>query len=279
MTRAAPATKGNALPQPRSPNFLIVGVTKGGTTFLAKALSEHPDVFFSRPKEPFFFNRPKMTAGAFLRYQNEFFGGATDQRWVGEGSTNYFHHKQAISFIERLLGDQTRIIVCLRHPIDRMFSHYLHDFKRKRVQGGERLDEEIFEGYIQRSLYAKRLKLWESRFPHLKVLFFDDLQESATKFYGNAARFLEIEPQPIEDTPVNEGMRMAWQGDWLTLSSKSEPGAGQVIPRFSRADVEALRERFIQDVKRTQDVTGRELPGWKRLPDFGLLEQKFAATS
>jgi SpoVK/Ycf46/Vps4 family AAA+-type ATPase len=34
----------------RKPNFLIFGVQKAGTTFLAKHLAEHPDVFFSDPK-------------------------------------------------------------------------------------------------------------------------------------------------------------------------------------------------------------------------------------
>jgi hypothetical protein len=265
------------LASPRSPNFLIVGVTKGGTTFLAKALSEHPDVFFSRPKEPFFFNTPTMTAGAFARYQRDYFGGATTQRWLGEGSTNYFHHNKAIGFIERHLGPETRIMVCLRHPVDRLFSHYLHDYKRGRVSGLEKLTDDKFEAYSSRSLYAKRLKLWQGRFPHMEVLFFDDLQASASKFYGQAARFLEITPQAIEDSPVNEGLRMAWDGDFLTLRSGVASVAGQTVPRFARSEIEALGEQFRKDVKRTEEATGRKLASWHDLPDFELFEQKFAA--
>ena len=261
----------------RSPNFLIVGVTKGGTTFLAKALSEHPDVFFSRPKEPFFFNAPTMTAGAFARYQRDYFGGATTQRWLGEGSTNYFHHNKAVGFIERHLGPETRIMVCLRHPLDRLFSHYLHDYKRGRVSGAEKLSDDKFEAYSSRSLYSKRLKIWQSRFPHLAVLFFDDLLASASNFYGKAAQFLEITPQAIEDSPVNEGLRMAWDGDFLTLRSGVASVAGQTVPRFARAEIEALGEQFLRDIKRTQQATGRDLSAWCSLPDFELFEQKFAA--
>jgi len=265
------------LDSPRSPNFLIVGVTKGGTTFLAKALSEHPDVFFSKPKEPFFFNVPKMTAGAFTRYKKDFFGGATTQRWLGEGSTNYFHHNKAIGFIERHMGPETRIMVCLRHPVDRLFSHYLHDYKRGRVTGSEPLGGDKFETYSSRSLYAKRLKIWQSRFPHMEVLFFDDLLASASRFYGQAAHFLEITPQAIEDTPVNEGLRMAWDGDYLTLRSGKPSVEGQAVPRFERSQVEALGLQFDKDVKRTQDFTDRDLSAWRVLPNFELVEKKFAA--
>ena len=37
---------------PNLPTFLIVGAPKAGTTALHAALSRHPEVFMSRPKEP-----------------------------------------------------------------------------------------------------------------------------------------------------------------------------------------------------------------------------------
>ena len=41
-------------PGARRPNFFIVGAPKSGTTAMADYLREHPEVFFSDPKEPFF---------------------------------------------------------------------------------------------------------------------------------------------------------------------------------------------------------------------------------
>ncbi len=40
----------------KKPNFFIVGAPKCGTTALAAYLKEHPQVFFSDPKEPHYFN-------------------------------------------------------------------------------------------------------------------------------------------------------------------------------------------------------------------------------
>jgi hypothetical protein len=39
------------------PNFLIVGVPKAGTTSLYKYLSQHPDVYVPKIKEPHYFSR------------------------------------------------------------------------------------------------------------------------------------------------------------------------------------------------------------------------------
>ena len=36
------------------PNLFIIGAPKCGTSALAHYLSEHPKVFFSNPKEPFY---------------------------------------------------------------------------------------------------------------------------------------------------------------------------------------------------------------------------------
>ena len=39
-----------------TPNYMVVGTPKAGTTSFCKALSLHPDVFLTNPKEPFFFS-------------------------------------------------------------------------------------------------------------------------------------------------------------------------------------------------------------------------------
>ena len=39
------------------PNFLIVGAARSGTTYLARNLREHPEVFIARKKELHFFNK------------------------------------------------------------------------------------------------------------------------------------------------------------------------------------------------------------------------------
>jgi hypothetical protein len=261
----------------RKPNFLIVGVQKAGTTFLAKHLAEHPDVFFSNPKEILFFNCAEVAPADFKVYLFENFQVESERKWVGEGSTEYFHHGKAIKHIEQYLGKKVRIMVCLRHPIERLFSHYLHDYRKSRLTGAEALSDPAWDGYRSRSYYAERLNMWESTFPRFRPLIFDDLVRSGSLYYRQAAEFLHIEPQPIADRPVNEGLRMVWQGDELTISSA--PGAGQTSPRFRREEVEALSALYRDDVKRTMDILDRDLSAWLKLPDFGQINQKFGRVS
>jgi len=255
------------------PNFLILGVQKAGTTFLAKVLSDHPDVFFSKPKELFFFNARHILPQQFEDYLATNFQQAESQAWIGEGSTTYFQHQQAIKHIGQYLGHDLRMMVCLRHPVERCLSHYLHDYRRGRCDGRETVSSPGFASYIARSYYAGRLAAWKKQFPHLKVLYFDDLVASGADYYGQAADFLGITPQPIQDVPVNEGMRLVWEGDDLALAAP--PPEGQAVPRFARQDLEALTRAFATDIAATEKLTGRDLTPWRQLPDFGQIGDKF----
>ena len=140
-------------------DFMIVGVQKAGTTFLAKALSENRGVYFSDAKELFFFSR-KVKRPQFETYIHENFWKAQPGQLAGEGTTTYFHSPRACEQILEYLGPKIKIIVCLRHPVERMLSHYLHDYKRKRVRGDEPIHSELLER-IERTIDPVRVLSWE----------------------------------------------------------------------------------------------------------------------
>src|SRR5579862_4386701 len=52
----SPATVKNRTSMSIAPNFFIIGAPKSGTTALSQYLGTHPNVFFSRVKEPHFFD-------------------------------------------------------------------------------------------------------------------------------------------------------------------------------------------------------------------------------
>ena len=250
---------------PTLPNFLIVGVQKSGTTFLAKHLAKHSDVFFSKPKELFFFNKRNICRDDLLVYACTNFKDAVGKRLVGEGSTNYFHHEFAMKNIEQNLGVQTKIIVCLRNPAERALSHYLHDYKRGRRSGQERFQDTSFSGYISRSFYADRIAAWQL-FSSFKIMLFDDLIADGSKYYEDAASFLGLVPQSIEDGAVNQGLKLIWRYDRLTLAHA--PDDGRAAPSFSRAEVEELVARYAADVCATSELIGRDLSAWLKMPHF-----------
>ena len=69
-------------------DFMIIGAMKSATTHLSEALSLHPDVCFSNPKETNFFCDDNWRDN-IKSYQHFFKDKAT---LYGEGSTNYTKH-------------------------------------------------------------------------------------------------------------------------------------------------------------------------------------------
>src|SRR5436190_811051 len=59
------------------PSFFVVGAAKSGTTSLHVYLDQHPDIFMSKPKEPFFFEAEYDRGPEY--YYRRYFGG-----WNGQ---------------------------------------------------------------------------------------------------------------------------------------------------------------------------------------------------
>lgn len=103
------------------PNFMIVGVEKGGTTSLYHYLNQHPDIYFPTVKEPNFFS-----TGRGISTQEEYealYSGRDTETVIGDASVSYFHDPAAAQRIQALIPD-CRFLLILRDPVDRAFSHY-----------------------------------------------------------------------------------------------------------------------------------------------------------
>ncbi len=108
------------------PNFLVVGAEKAGTTTLATMLSQHPEIFMCAPKEPMFFSYHNWDKG--LDWYASLFKGGDAYKAIGEASPVYTwapYDNKPPQRIYECLGD-IKYIYILRHPIDRMISHYRH---------------------------------------------------------------------------------------------------------------------------------------------------------
>lgn len=197
----------------RLPDFMIVGAPRCGTTALYQYLSSHPDIFMPAEKEPMFFTGYPGTLKSYifgdteelgwlvtgLAAYAELFSGAGEQQIAGEGSTWYLSHPETvIPAIRDTYGeyaDQLKIIIMLRNPAERAWSHW--NFKkgngreplpfREAIQPDlikERLDDGFSPtyDYIGTSLYANHVSRWLDAFPRIRVFiyeeFFRDLEPS-----------------------------------------------------------------------------------------------------
>jgi hypothetical protein len=97
---------------------------------MAKYLAQHPQIFFSIPKEPFHHcvDFPGLVAkhgyGDERRYKSLFDGAESKHSIVMEGSTAYLQSQVAIERIERCTKGTARYIVMLRDPVDLVVSFH-----------------------------------------------------------------------------------------------------------------------------------------------------------
>ena len=116
------------------PTFLGIGVPRAGTTWLHTLLSAHPDVYLpTRRKEVRFFDRHHEQGQAWYE---EFFRAPDDARYaaIGEISPQYLYCEECPGRISSLIPE-AKLIVMLRHPVDRAYSHFGFVIQRRDFRG------------------------------------------------------------------------------------------------------------------------------------------------
>lgn len=189
------------------PNFLVIGALKGGTTSLYEYLRAHPDVFMSEPKELRFFVE-QHNWGEGLAWYERHFDAAGNATAVGEASPAYTIRTSFPGVPARIGGviPRAKLIYVMRHPIDRMKSHYL----QRLIDGTEtRPAERAFLedlDYLHTSRYAFQLEEYLERFPREQILLLvsEDLRDRREQTIRRAFDFLGVDPTAVPDALAGE---------------------------------------------------------------------------
>ena len=193
---------------------------KCGTTSLAQYLGAHPDAYMVPKKELYFFERSDFWARGIDWYREQF-AGAGDEQAVGEASPSYLYYRRSVERMATVMPD-ARLIVLLRDPIERAYSHYLHwrfDMVQERRSFAQAVDDEIAAGarepldygpgeidfdYLARGLYLPQLEHVCEHYPRdlVHVELMDDLKRDPQELFARVCRFLEIDASVV---PENVG--------------------------------------------------------------------------
>ncbi len=203
--------------QTRLPAFVIIGGQRCGTTSLYNYLAQHPRIAPALCKEVHFFDK---NFGRGLAWYRAFFptfstnGSNSDGRFVaetvtGEATPYYIFHPLAPQRIRDVLPG-IKLIVLLRNPVDRAYSHYHHEVRmgvetlsfgeaiaqEERRLAGEAAkmlaDQGCFSfnhqhfSYKARGVYVDQLKAWAKTFAKEQVLVL-----RSEDFYADPASTLE----------------------------------------------------------------------------------------
>jgi len=177
---------------------------KCGTSTLYTQLAAQPGFFMSTPKEPNFFSDDEIFARGVDWYQSLFAAAARDQI-KGEASTHYTKLPTHPMACERLIEviPKAKLVYLMRHPIDRLVSHYIHDWTMG--EAPTTIDDAVYSTspYVDYGRYHFQLAPYISHFGRENILpmFLERMNAAPAAELERAARFLG-----------HEGA-VAWQND------------------------------------------------------------------
>jgi len=207
----------------------------------------HPQVFMSKPKEPWFFARDNpnpQTDGkrsiAFTGRKVEslddylsLFADARPEQRVGEASSSYLWSESAPGRIAAMRPD-ARIVAVLREPASFLRSLHLQllsaheetvkSFRKAvELEGARREDRHLPRYaywpqtliYSDRVKYVEQLRRYRAVFPaeQLLVLIYDDFRADNEATMRRLMRFLDVDDShPVEVVEANPtvGVRSVW---------------------------------------------------------------------
>ncbi len=198
----------------RLPDFVVAGAAKGGTTSLFYYLQPHPQVWMPANKELHFFSNHFDRGPEWLRAQ---FAGAGADQIVGEMTPEYLEHPHAVERMATLIP-AAKIVVILRHPVERAYSHYQMQRAKFSVedpftrildleeQGGARAVPLPHAAYLRGGRYHEHIQRLLQHYPRsaLLVLLMDDLEGDPATTYRQLCAHLGISSEPL---PENLGRR------------------------------------------------------------------------
>jgi len=210
-------------------DFVIAGTQKGGTSSLNIYLREHPEICMADRKEAHFFDNEDFFAKKKAPYReyHSLFRLRGTYKLIGEATPIYMYWQDAPRRIWEY-NPNMKIIILLRNPIDRAYSHW----NMERLRNADSLSfweaiknepdrcrtalpyQHRVYSYTDRGFYLEQLRRIWRFFPKHQVLI---LKSEYLKYQPNEAlrevcEFLEvgrvgnIEVKTVHSRPYASGM-------------------------------------------------------------------------
>ncbi|USR93196.1 sulfotransferase [Phormidium yuhuli AB48] len=248
---------------PLSPQFIIIGAAKSGTSALYSYLASHPKVLPAVVKEINFWSS-RFHYG--LPWYQAHFPAiseaiALEQGFMtGEASPSYFAHPEAPKRLKQAYPN-IRLIVSLRNPVDRTISHYYDRVRRRQETRPldqaihESLDsnyttseeEKLAQNYLQESCYGANLKGWYSQFAseQIYVVKSEDLLANPGATSQGVFEYLGLPNHQLHQ--------------YRNYNVGHYPNSSAIAPDAERQLRVRLQEYFREDLDQLQDIIGQVL--------------------
>lgn len=195
--------------------LLHIGPQKSATTWVYNCLSEHKEVFVPDKNNIHYYD---INYYKGQEWYSEFYEEARQEQVLLDPTMTYIRSPWAPRRIAEDNPD-AKIMLCLRDPIDRAFSHYWHEKKKGKInfEFEETLQNyDLFSSWLEPGFYAEHIERYLQHFDReqLLCLRFHTLQTDQRTFLKRILRF----------AGVDEDFEPSW------LHKKSNEAGGRRTP-------------------------------------------------
>jgi hypothetical protein len=282
----------------RWPNFFFVGAPRSGSTSLYYYLKQIPEIYMCPGKEPHYFHSSKFRDmyGETIRDEKkylELFQGVENEVAVGEATASYLEDPESPALIHQVVP-HAKIIMILRDPIERAFSHYLVDVRLKlfklsfhdiiRMDFDSLKKNPYMQEILEAGFYSQQVIRYLQFFgtDKVKILIFEEFIRDPKGKVEEILRFLDVNHNfhdfkvdahnefavdrvPFAQDVINNMIIRKIAHCLMPASARlyvAEKILAKKIPKPKMAEEDRifLQNLYRDDVQKLGDILGRQLP-------------------
>ncbi len=288
-------------------DFLGIGTIKSGTSMLADLMMQHPDIQWASRKEVSYFNALQADGSPnpyytqpFSFYRQFFPDSVPGEMKQGEFSPVYMADAKAMNKIKSLFPD-IRLIITLRNPVDRAYSHFL--YAQNFLQSIPK--EYTFEQSLERYPYLKDLGMYSDQIQRVfsllppsqcLILIFEEMIQNPVKAVREVYRHIGVDDSfipRVTKVNTNKTIRYQWLENTINyISQLKTQSPDNLLNRFYNSPIypvllkwkhrirdvnvssnqklvlepdtyDRLYSEYVIDIKKTEELLGRDKPLWR----------------
>lgn len=239
------------------PNYIIIGAQKCGTDSLSTYLESHPQVKPAATKEIHYFDNHYKNGMGW--YRQHFPLDTHGSCVTGEATPTYLLHPLVPERLACALPN-VRLIVLLRDPVARAWSHYHHSVRWKfetlpfpdavaaeerrldgeeaRIMSDPRHVSRPYQrfSYLKRGLYLEQIQRYVDRFGRDRILVLEseDLFSETQTVFDCVLPFLGLNPWPLRNIETRN------KGRYTKTLTEEDPELARHLYDYFRPHNEAL---------------------------------------
>ena len=265
-------------------DFFIVGTPKAGTTSLYYYLDDHPEIVMSSIKEPNYFSNQdislqdlfyKETIIESLEDYHKLFPAEKTSKKYGESSVSYLFYESVPKRIYKY-NKRSKIIIMLRDPIERAYSHYLMDHRLGLVNQDfsdifKKKSGIFFQQYFKLGHYTNQIKRYMDIFKkeNIHIIWYDKFKEDVVQEVSKIYRFLSV------DSDFKFNLNREYNKSLITNNKIVFPDKFLVFIKtlffeiknkleLSKSLKKELIEYYYKDIVSLEKLLKKDLKHWKR---------------